>query len=115
MKIPKIKKVEFGNIQVNEKTFADDDFILFWNDCIAAEKSHNPSIDEFQDIMLREPELIIFGTGFSSCVKISDAIKQEAEKHKIGLIALRTPEALKSFQELARSGKKVAARIHTTC
>jgi hypothetical protein len=113
--IPKIKKVEFGNIQINDNIFDKEDFILFWDSFKAAEKNHSPTLDEFHDILLREPEIVIFGTGFSGCAKISDAIKKEAEKHKIVLIIDKTPEALKRFQEFAKSGRKIAARIHTTC
>ena len=113
--MPRIRNVEFGNIKIDDETFGKEDFILFNDGFERVEKSHQPSLEEFQSILLREPELVIFGTGFSGCVKINNMIKKEAENNKIEIVILPTPDALKKFQELSKAGKRVAARIHTTC
>lgn len=112
--IPKIKRVEFGNIHINDKIFNKDDFFLFWDSVEAAEKTHYPDIGDLKKMLLREPDVIIFGTGFSNCVEISDEIKEETAKHTVKLIVLSTPDALKMFSDLVRKNK-VAARIHITC
>ena len=112
--MPKIKKVEFGNIRIDDKVFGKEDFFLFWDSVEPIEKTHKPRIEEFEKMLLKEPDTVIFGTGFSSLVKIdADIIK--AAKNNVELFVLPTPEALKKFQELVKKGKKVAARIHTTC
>lgn len=113
--VPKIKKVEFGNITVDDEVFDKDDFILFRDGFERIEKSHSSDLGEFHSILLREPDLIIFGTGFSNCFKLSEAIKKEADKSRIELMELPTPDAIKKFQELVKIGRRVAARIHTTC
>jgi len=112
--MPKIKKVEFGNIQIDDKVFGKEDFFLFWDSVEPIEKTHKPRIEEFEKMLLKEPDTVIFGTGFSSLVKIDDEIIKAA-KNNVELFVLPTPEALKKFQELVKKGKKVAARIHTTC
>lgn len=113
--MPKIRKVEFGNIQIDEDTYGKEDFFLFPDSVEATEKTHTPSADDMEKMLLKDPEIVIFGLGFSSVSTISEDIKSLAEKNKVRLLLLPTPEALRKFQELARSGKRVAARIHTTC
>lgn len=113
--MPRIRKVEFGNIQIDDMIFEKEDFFLFWDSVEPAEKTHKPAIEEFEKMLLKEPDTIIFGTGFSSLVRIDDEIIKSAKKNNIELIILNTPEALKKFQELVKNGKRVAARIHTTC
>lgn len=113
--IPKIKKIAFGDIQIDDKNFGGSDFFIFWDGIENTDKTHNPTIRDLEEMMLKEPDVIIFGTGFSELVKISDEIKNKAEKNKIDLHVLPTPDALELFKELTKKGKKVAARIHTTC
>jgi hypothetical protein len=113
--VPKIKKVEFGNIHIDNEVFSKEDFFLFWDSVEPTEKTHKPGIEELESMLLKEPDTIIFGIGFRSLVKINEAIIKTAKTNKVELIILPTPEALKKFQELIKKGKKVAARIHTTC
>ena len=112
--IPKIKRIAFGDIEINDKVFGREDFFLFWDGIETTEKTHEPSLRDLEEMMLREPDVIIFGTGFNGLVKIGNAIREKAEG-KVELHALLTPDALKLFKELTKKGKKVAARIHTTC
>lgn len=111
----KIKRVEFGNIHINNEVFDKDDFFLFKNLIEPTEKSHQVTAEDFKHMMLREPEIVIISTGFNNVVKIDEEVDWLAEKENIKLIKLPTPEALKKFQELSKKGKNVAARIHTTC
>ena len=113
--IPKIQKVAFGDIIINGERFGEKDFFLFWDSVEATDKSHSPGVDELENMLLKEPDIVIFGTGFNNNVEISDEIKREAEKNKIELMILSTPDALKKFSEITRKGKRVAARIHVTC
>ena len=112
--VPKIKKVEFGNIHIDDKIIGKDDFFLFWDGIEITEKTHEPSLRDLEEMILREPDVIIFGTGFNSLVKINNEIIENA-KDRVELHIVPTPDALKLFKELTKKGKKVAARIHTTC
>ena len=113
--IPRIQKIGFGDIRINNEVFGKEDFLLFWDSVEPLEKSHRPSVEEFEKILLKEPDTVIYGTGFRSLGKISDEIISAAKKENVELLILPTPEALKKFQELVRNGRRAAARIHTTC
>jgi hypothetical protein len=113
--MPRIKRVEFGNIGIDDNVYGKEDFFLFMNGAEATEKTHSPTVNDMEKMLLKEPEIVIFGLGFNSVSTIGEDIKSLAEKNKVKLLLLPTPEALKKFQELVRNGKKVAARIHTTC
>ncbi|MEM7819542.1 MAG: MTH938/NDUFAF3 family protein [Candidatus Aenigmatarchaeota archaeon] len=112
---PKIKKVEFGNIQVNDEVYSDHDLFLFYDGVEPTEKSHRVSKKDFEHMMLKEPEIIIISLGFNNAVKIDNDVFVLAKKSNIELYALPTPDAIKKFEELVKKGKKVVARIHITC
>lgn len=111
----KIRRVEFGNIQINDEVFDRDDFFLFKDLVEPTEKSHRVTKKDFEHMMLREPEIIIISLGFNNLVKIDEDVYKLAKKAGVELIELPTPDALKKFQELTKRGKNVAARIHITC
>ena len=113
--LPKIQKVEFGKIVIDGEEHTENDIVLFWDRVERKDKSHHMTLDHFQDIVLREPDIVIFGTGFSDAVKIDTRIMNEAEKHGVEVILRKTPKALEDFKKFSRQGKKVVAVIHTTC
>jgi len=111
----KIKRIEFGNIHIDDEVFNRDDFFLFKNLIEPAEKSHIISTKDFKHMMLREPEIVIFGLGFNNAAKVEKSVHELAKKLNVEIYELSTPDALKKFQELTKLGKNVAARIHITC
>ena len=113
--LPKIQKVEFGNIVINGEAHTENDIVLFWDKVEKKEKSHHMTLEHFQDIMLKEPDVVIFGTGFNDMVKIDTRILHEAEKQGVDVIFKKTPKALEEFTKISRQSKKVAAVIHITC
>jgi hypothetical protein len=110
----KLKRIAFGDIHINNHVFNRDDFFLFNNLVEPTEKSHSVTKQDFSHMMLREPEIIIIGTGFNNAVKINEEVYELAKKSDIRILELPTPEALKRFQELSKK-RNVAARIHITC
>ena len=113
--LPKIQKVEFGNITINGEEHKENDIVLFWDKVEKKEKSHRISLEHFQDVLLRSPDTVIFGTGFHDSVKIDTRILHEAKTQGVDVILKQTPKALEEFKRLSYKGKKVAAVIHTTC
>jgi len=113
--VHKIKRIEFGNIQIDHEVFDRDDFFLFKDLIEPTDKSHHVTAKDFKHMMLREPEVVIISTGFNNLVKIDEGVFELAKQSGIELFELPTPDALKKFQELSKKGKNVAARIHTTC
>jgi len=110
----KIDSTYFGTIIVNGKKY-DNDLIVSWDgEILEREKSHTFSKKELLDILQKDPETIIIGTGQSAVCKIEPAAEVEAKLHGIELIAKPTPEAAEEFNKLARR-KKVVGVFHVTC
>ena len=109
--LPRIKKVELGKIHINDDIVSSD-FFLHVNGIEQLEKTTSIGKTEFDRVLLHEPQIAIFGTGFMGKVKVSKDVLDAASKNGIDIHTLKTPDALKKFQELARSGKKVVAHIH---
>jgi len=113
--IPKIQKVEFGNIVINGRVYSEDNIIIFWDDVQTIEKSHKITKSVFEKVLLREPEIVIIGIGFNNLVKVSDEVKEIADRNKIELLVLDTKSAIKEFKKIVHTGKRVVAIIHPTC
>lgn len=78
--------------------------------------SHIFKQKEFEELCAKaEIEAIVVGTGTDGVAKISDDARKFLESKGIKLIELLSQEAIKEFNKLAKSGKKVGAIIHVTC
>lgn len=113
--MPKIKKVEFGEVQINDEIFSENDAIVYWDSVEKDDKLHVITKSEIGNMLLKEPDVIILSKGFCNDVKIDESAIKYAEKNNIKIISLKTKEAVEKFKELSRQGKKVAMRIHPTC
>lgn len=109
--LPRIKKVELGKIHINDEVITND-FFLHPNGIEQVEKTRAISKREFDRMLLHEPEIAVFGTGFRGRMKLSPDVFDAAKKFNVALHVMDTPSALKKFQEFARRGKKVVAHIH---
>ena len=114
--IPRIQSIEFGRIRVDNKIIGNEkDIVLFWDKFYTKLKSHTITRNDVEKLIMREPDILIFGSGFKGNVKISPDAKKVLNNNKINYNLIETPKALKKFKELSHQGKKVAAIIHTTC
>ncbi|MAH43333.1 hypothetical protein CL614_06500 [archaeon] len=113
--LPKIQKVEFGKITIDGEEHKENDIVLFWDGVEKKDKSHHIELEHFQDLLLKDPDTVIFGTGFNDAVKIDSRILHEAQKEGTEVVIKKTPKALDMFKELSHQGKKVIAIIHITC
>ncbi len=109
--LPRIKKIEFGKIHINNDVVTDD-FFLHPDGLEKLDRTRKIGKQEFERMMLYDPSVAIFGAGFKKKMLVSDDILDAAKKSKVDVHILSTPDALKKFQELARQGKKVVAHIH---
>ncbi len=110
----KIDSAFFGSMIVNGRRF-DTDLIVSWDgEVLEREKSHLFSKKELLDVLQKEPETVIVGTGHSSSCKIEPAAEVEARVQGIELVAKPTPQAAEEFNKLARR-KKIIGIFHLTC
>ncbi|MDI6721625.1 MAG: MTH938/NDUFAF3 family protein [Candidatus Aenigmarchaeota archaeon] len=112
--MPKVKKIEPGHIEIDSKVYGEMDLLLHPNGHEDVDKTHKIGITEYDFMMLREPEVLVFGLGFKNEAKLSKDVLIAAKRDKIEVLAMPTPDAIKKFLELIRKGKKAVARIHTT-
>lgn len=110
----KIRQLDYGKIEVNDKLYTSTDILLHPEGAEAIEKTHVPGIEEFEQLMLHEPSVVIYGTGFKNQVKVHPSVIAAATKQQIELHTLPTPDAVKKFRECAKQGLKVVARLHLT-
>jgi len=112
----------FGSITIDGKKFHQ---VLIVNDqvverdALTLNKKFNTThlIGDWEvKLLLKDkPETIIVGKGQSGVLKVTNEIKQNILKEGIDLKILLTPNAVKEYNKLRASGKKVNALIHTTC
>jgi hypothetical protein len=75
--------------------------------------SHRISNGEAEELLIGSPDIIIIGTGQAGVLRVDNNIIEKLSRNA-ELFVLKTPEAAKKFNELAKD-KKVNALIHTTC
>ena len=115
----RLEKLEFGSIEIDGTAY-DHDVVINSGSVEKRKKKpskryresfgHTPlSLEE--DIPWNCRRLVI-GTGMNGALPIMDEVKSEAERRKIELIILPTPQAI----ERLRTGlEKTNAILHLTC
>lgn len=112
--MPKVDSSYFGSIIIDGKKF-NSDVIVSWNGEIKErQSSHDFTKSEFQDILMRDPEIVVIGTGTAGLMKVDPSIEVLAKVEGIELIARQTPQATEEFNKYAKR-KKVVAIFHVTC
>ena len=82
----------------------------------AERKGHMLSEDMITEIFDKDIETLIIGLGASGALVCPSSVKYFIRQHGIhDLILLKTPEACKKYNEIYKSGKKVAMLAHGTC
>ncbi len=76
---------------------------------------HRVDTGDITDILAASPEVLVIGTGYAGFMKVSDSLDSALKNRNIRLIAEKTPQAVKTFNELHSRGKSVAAAFHLTC
>jgi len=118
---PMINSTSFGSITVNEKTFKNDILIRMSGQIEKRRKklskkvygtSHKISLAEAKYIYEKGAERIIIGTGQTGYVELSKKASKFFEKKNLKAKLLRTPEAIKLWNE---SKDEIIAMFHVTC
>lgn len=111
--LPKIKRAEPGNIHIDDEIL-DTDFFLHAKGIEKTTTSKHVSKDDIERMLVHEPEAVVIGAGFRGKIKVEDRILRKLEKAGIDAHVVATPDALEKFKSLARTGKKVVAKIHVS-
>ena len=112
-----IDSTEFGSITIDGKKY-EYDVVVSYDGKIRKgwlQTRHLIDKKEFSDFVKEKPEIIIIGNGQYGDCGVSDDFVKLAEEKGIEVIIKETPDAIKKFNELVETGKKVIAYIHVTC
>lgn len=104
----------FGNIIVDGRKF-DHDIIVDWKGNVQKKQSsHEFSRRDLQDLLLKDPEVIVIGTGTAGMMKVDPSAEVEARMNNVELIVAPTTGAIKEFNKYVKR-KKTVGVIHVTC
>jgi len=111
--LPKIDNAIFGSIIIDGKKYTTD-VIVFWDgEVMERIRTHTFSKNELIDILMKEPDIVIVGTGMAGNMKVDPAAEVYARLQGVELISKTTREAIQEFNKLSRR-KKVVAVMHVT-
>ncbi len=112
-----IDSTEFDSITVNGKIYHND-LIISWDGEIKEARTsirHLFDNNEFEQLMKKNPEVIVVGTGDSGFFRVSDEVRRLCKKKNIELIETISKNAILKFNENLKRGKRVICFIHITC
>ena len=112
-----IGEYHFGSITIDGKTYNHDVQVFPTNEVRSwwRKTSHEIALDDIGEALAEEPEIIIFGTGSPGLMKVFDETKEKIKSLGIELIIEPTEKAVKKFNGLEKTGKRVIALFHLTC
>ncbi len=117
----RIEKIDFGKLYIDGQCFKDA--VIFDEKAYSRNKatskvvhgtSHILSDEEIKALIRGKPEVIIIGTGFSDMLDVPKPTLKRLRGQGREVYVLKTPEAVKKFNELSGK-KKINALFHTTC
>jgi len=112
--MPKIDNAYFGSISIDGKKY-NADLIVSWDGEITEkDRRHNITKGELIDILMKDPEVVIVGTGFAGNLKVDPDAELFAKVEGIVLLTLPTSKAILEFNKLSKKRKTVAV-LHITC
>ena len=111
-----IESYDFGSIVVDGEKF-ERDLIIFpdridrgwWR-----KEGHELCVSDIGGIVEARPEVLVVGTGYSGMMRILPETEQYLASCGIELLASKTEEACKTYNDLSRS-RRVVAALHLTC
>ncbi len=111
-----IDSYSFGNITIDGTPYSKDLIILpdkiipgWWRNT-----GHLFDVDDCQQILSEDLDMVVFGLGKFSLVKLAPELIEELRKRGIEYQTASTAEAVQIFNELSPS-MKTAGAFHLTC
>ena len=110
-----IDSYSFGRIVIDGKTYTSD-LIIFPGRVLSPwwrKEGHLLQMEDLEEVLREGPDVLIVGRGYSGVMKVPQGLIDELARLGIDVIAERTTEAVKIFNEY--KGKGVVAALHLTC
>lgn len=113
----KIESYDFGSIVIDGKTYTKDLIVSadklkpnWWR-----EEGHSLTVKDVQDIIDKECEILVVGTGHGGVMEVPLETKKYVESLGIEIIAQKTTKAVNTYNKLLDEGRKVIGAFHLTC
>ena len=114
--IPQIESYDFGRIVIDGETYVADIIVTpggvvpdWWR-----KEGHSLCPEDLEGMLDTEIEVVIIGCGASGILRVPRETEQWLREQGKELVALPTQAACDRYNELAGSGKVIAA-LHLTC
>ncbi|MBS7643601.1 hypothetical protein KEJ26_03345 [Candidatus Bathyarchaeota archaeon] len=111
-----IEFYDFGQIVIAGKKYVSD--VIIFPDRIRdnwwRKSGHQLYVEDIRDVIEEKPQVLVVGTGYSGFLKILPETESYLESLGIELIAERTDKACKTYNNLFKS-RRVIAALHLTC
>ncbi|MFH1416626.1 MAG: MTH938/NDUFAF3 family protein [Elusimicrobiota bacterium] len=105
----------FGMVVIDGKKYSSDVLIIgervisWWR-----KEGHLLQVRDLKEVWEYCPEVLIIGKGVPGAMELAGEVASECAKCNIELIALKTEEAVKSYNSI-KDTKKTACGLHLTC
>ncbi len=107
----------FGRIVIGGKTYTRD--VIVGRDWIRPDwwrkEGHAVHLEDIREILERNPEVVVFGTGAYGVMKVRDEVIEELKRRGIEVVCEPTAKAVEIYNELLKKGKNVVLAAHLTC
>lgn len=111
----KIEKYDFGKMVLDGKSY-ESDLIIFPEKVQSSwwrKEGHFLQIEDIESILTTNPKLVIVGSGYYGCMKISPKVIEEFKKRNIELVYTDSKNAVEEFNR--REEKNKVGAFHLTC
>jgi len=111
-----IDSYKFGQMVIDGKKYTKD--LVIFPDKIKSswwrETGHLLTLSDIKDVLHKDPEILIIGTGYMGLMKVDDEVKKYAKDNGIELIIQKSKKAVQIFNEKQSKGRVFGA-FHLTC
>ena len=111
-----IDSYRFGQVVVNGKKYTSD--VIIFPDGVRdnwrRKTAHQLCLKDIAEVMTKNPEVLVVGTGASGLMKVLPEVEQAVETQGIKLIVEATDKARHTYNQVSHSQRVVAA-LHITC
>jgi len=112
-----IEDYGFGSLTIKGTTYTSDLIITpskvidnWWR-----LEGHRLQMPDVRDHLLEDVDVVVIGTGYYGMMRVDDDVVDAFKKRRKEVIIKRSREAVKTYNELVKAGKKVMLFIHLTC
>jgi hypothetical protein len=119
-----IERFEWGRYQINGQAHSEDGEGVGKDVCIldgkvmawAAREGHKLKPGMIRMVLDHDVDILVIGVGVNGRIKVPEKTIEKAHKDGITeVIVEKTPDACRIYNDLVKSGKRVAFLAHGTC